>query len=245
MMVKVRVEPLWKLFLRVLADLLLVLGLAGVLAWVWGISDGALYQYSQGVQFESAIEPQPGASLQPSSEPAAVAPEPPRRMELARLIAPALPKPDPLLLGRLEVPSVHLNVLVREGVDEASLRKAAGHLPASALPGDRGNVVLLGHRDTFFRRLRGIAQGDSIRVKTRNGSFDYVVDSIQVVAPEQSLAFQEDPAAKSMTLITCFPFDFVGPAPRRFVVRARMAAPALDHSVHSDVMETSSVEKLQ
>jgi len=245
MIVKVRAEPLWKLFLRVLADLLLVLGAAGVVAWIWGVADGALYQYSQGVQFESAVEPQPGASLQPISEPAAVVPEHPRQGKLARLIAPGLPKSDPLLLGRLEVPSVHLNVLVREGVDEASLRKAAGHLPASALPGDRGNVVLLGHRDTFFRPLRGIAQGDSIRVKTRNGSFDYVVDSIQVVAPEQSLAWPEDPAAKSMTLITCFPFNYVGPAPRRFIVRARMAGSGLDLLVHADTAGTNPLEKQQ
>ena len=77
--------------------------------------------------------------------------------------------------------------MVREGVDAASLRKAAGHLPSSALPGETGNVVVLGHRDTFFRPLRGIAQGDPIRVRTRSGSFQYIVDSIQVVEPEQSL----------------------------------------------------------
>ena len=82
--------------------------------------------------------------------------------------------------------------MVREGVDAASLRKAAGHLPSSPLPGEPAMSCVLGHRDTFFRPLRGIAQGDPIRVKTRSGSFQYVVDSIQVVPPEQSLAFQED-----------------------------------------------------
>ena len=132
--------------------------------------------------------------------------------------------------------------MVREGVDTTSLRKAAGHLPSSALPGQAGNVVVLGHRDTFFRPLRGIAQGDPIRVKTTSGSFQYVVDLIQVVAPEHSLTFQENMPAKSLTLITCFPFDYVGPAPRRFVVRARMlsnlTSSEVDPSVHGNPAES-------
>ena len=139
--------------------------------------------------------------------------------------------------------------MVREGVDEASLRKAAGHLPSSALPGEGGNAVFLGHRDTFFRPLRAIAQGDSIEVRTRSGSFGYVVDSIQIVAPEDSLAFEQDASAKSMTLITCFPFDYVGPAPRRFVVRARMlpktATSEVDAAVQSVSAESPSVERMQ
>jgi sortase A len=84
-------------------------------------------------------------------------------------------------------------------------------LPSSAVPGEIGNVVVLGHRDTFFRPLRRIAQGDTIRVRTSIGSFQYIVDLIQVVAPEHSLTFQNMPA-KSITLITCFPFDYMGPA---------------------------------
>ncbi len=238
MIVRVRAEPLWKISVRVLADLLIVVGVAGLLAWSWGLADGALYQYSQAVQFESVTAPAV------SIEPTASIPAPAPRIAIRHLLAPALPKPDPLLLGRLEIPSVHLTVMVREGADEASLRKAAAHLPASALPGDSGNVVLLGHRDTFFRPLRGIAQGDSIRVKTRNGQFDYVVDSIQVVDPEQSLAFRDAPASKSLTLITCFPFDYVGPAPHRFVVRARMAGSDLDRPLHADRAESNSMEKL-
>ena len=156
-----------------------------------------------------------------------------------------LPKRDPLLLGRIEIPSIQLTVMMREGVDTTSLRKAAGHLPSSALPGKEGNVVVLGHRDTFFRPLRGIAQGDPIRVKTRSGSFQYVVDSIQVVEPEQSLAFQEMMPAKSLTLITCFPFDYVGPAPRRFVVRARMAESEVDPALHRNTAESNSLERMQ
>jgi sortase A len=229
MIVRVRLQPLWKLFVQVTADLLIFLGVAGVLVWIWGISDGVVYQYSQAAHFSREA-----GAVRISENPAI--PE--------RWLAPVISGRDPLLLGRLEIPSIQLTVMVREGVDDASLRKAAGHLPASALPGEPGNVVLLGHRDTFFRPLRGIAQGDRIRVKTPGGSFEYVVDAIQVVAPEQSLALQ-DTSAKSITLITCFPFDYVGPAPRRFVVRASMAGPQLDLSVHGNLVETQSPETMQ
>lgn len=226
MVLRVRLQPPWKVFLGVTADLLILVGVAGVLVWGWGLADGALYQYAQSAHFEAA-----GSNFGIADNPAV--PETSPRLTISTWLAPALSRRDPLLLGRLEIPSIHLDVMVREGVDEASLRKAAGHLPSSAFPGENGNVVLLGHRDTFFRPLRGITQGDPIRVKTPGGSFQYIVDSIQVVAPQHSLAF-ETVLAKSITLITCFPFDYVGPAPRRFVVRARMADSGLVPSVHKD-----------
>ncbi|MBZ5673771.1 MAG: class D sortase [Acidobacteriia bacterium] len=244
MVVRVRLQPLWKLFLGVVADLLIVGGVAGMLVWLWGLSDGAVYQYTQGAQFTREAA---GSDFGIAGNKAVADASP--RSGFSNWIAPVLPKPDPLLLGRLEIPSVQLTVMMREGIDESSLRKAAGHLPSSALPGEAGNVVVLGHRDTFFRPLRGIAQGDPIRVKTRSGSFQYVVDSIQVVPPEQSLSFQEDMPAKSLTLITCFPFDYVGPAPRRFIVRARMLSKVndseLDPPVHAASAETSPLERMQ
>ena len=244
MVVRVRLQPLWKLFLGIVADLLILLGVAGVLVWLWGLSDGAVYQYAQGVRF-SRDAGSGDFRIAGNTAIPEVSPSP----GVSRLIARILPKRDPLLLGRIEIPSVQLTVMLREGVDATSLRKAAGHLSSSALPGQAGNVVVLGHRDTFFRPLRGIAQGDPIRVKTPSGSFQYIVDVIQVVSPEQALVFQQDMPAKSLTLITCFPFDYVGPAPRRFVVRARMlsnptgfeVAPAM----HTNTAETSSLERMQ
>ena len=243
MVVRVRFQPLWEFFLAVVADLLIFVGIAGMLVWLWGLSEGSVYQYTQNAHFSREAA---GGDFGIAGTPAVVEASP--RSGVPAWIAPALPKRDPLLLGRIEIPSVQLTVMVREGVDETSLRKAAGHLPASALPGEAGNVVVLGHRDTFFRPLRGIAQGDPIRVKTRSGSFKYVVDLIRVVAPEQSLSFQEEKPAKSLTLITCFPFDYVGPAPQRFVVRARMPEDVnpsrLEPSVHTTSAESSSLEKL-
>jgi sortase A len=229
MVVRVRLQPPWKLLLGVTADLLILAGVAGVLMWVWVLSDEAVYQYAQSVHFEAA-----GMNFGITGNRAL--PEASPRLGISSWLDPALPGRDPLLMGRLEIPSIHLDVMVRDGVDGASLRKAVGHLPSSVLPGEGGNVVLLGHRDTFFRSLRGIAQGDPIRVSTMSGSFQYIADLIQVVAPEHSLTFQNTPS-KSITLITCFPFDYVGPAPRRFVVRARMADSALAPSVHEKKMQ--------
>ena len=219
MVVRVRRQSLWKLFVRMTADLLILAGVSGVAVWIWGLSDGAFYQYVQGVQFRQESDPVPEVHKN------SAATEGNQHPEIASWIAPALPRRDPLLLGRLEIPNIQLTVMMREGVDDVSLRKAVGHLPSSALPGEIGNMVVLGHRDTFFRPLRGIAQGDAIRVKIRGGTFKYVVESIRVVEPEQSLVYQQDSTAKLLTLITCFPFSYVGPAPRRFVVLARMADP--------------------
>jgi len=148
------------------------------------------------------------------------------------------------LVGRIDIPRLDLSVVVFEGTSDQTLARGVGHLRGSAGLGERGNLVLAGHRDTFFRPLRGITQGDPIRVKTPGGSFQYIVDSIQVVAPQHSLAFETVPA-KSITLITCFPFDYVGPAPRRFVVRARMADSGLVPSVHKDSVESQPVERKQ
>jgi sortase A len=245
MIVRVRSKPLWKIFVGVAADLLILLGTAAVLVWGWGLSDGFLYQYVQGVQF-STDAGSGGAGIAGSPTIPEAGPPP----GVSRWISPALlPRRDPLALGRLEIPSIQLSVIVREGVDVTSLRKAVGHLPSSSLPGEAGNVVVLGHRDTFFRPLRGIAQGDPIRVKTLSGSFQYVVDSIQVVPPEESLSFKEDLSSKSLTLITCFPFDYVGPAPRRFVVRARIAPKStsseLDPPVHAVSADTNPLERSQ
>jgi sortase A len=204
--------------MAMVADLLLLSGIGGVLVWAWGLSEGAFYQYAQGVQFATEVS---DAELGSGGNPAAPQAGPP--LAISTVLAPRLARRDPRLIGRLEIPSIQLSVMMREGVDTASLRKAAGHLPSSALPGDSGNFVLLGHRDTFFRPLRGIAQGDTIRVKSQRQVFTYTVDSIRIESPELSSAVQ-DTVAPVLTLITCFPFDYVGPAPRRFVVQARMTA---------------------
>ncbi|HUR32515.1 MAG TPA: class D sortase [Vicinamibacterales bacterium] len=126
--------------------------------------------------------------------------------------------PDPLI-GRLDVPRLGLSAVVMEGDDEKTLKVAVGHLPDTPLPWQNGNAALAGHRDTFFRPLRRVKVGDEIRLTTPHGTFQYRVTRHMVVEPDDLRVLEHSPAA-SLTLITCYPFNFIGPAPRRFVVHA-------------------------
>jgi sortase A len=122
-------------------------------------------------------------------------------------------------LGRIEISSIDLTAMIMEGIDGRTLRHAVGHIPGTPLPGQRGNVALAGHRDTFFRDLRNIHKDDEITLMTLHGTYSYRVDSTQVVEP-QDVKVLAATADDFLTLVTCYPFYFVGPAPRRFIVRA-------------------------
>jgi len=124
------------------------------------------------------------------------------------------------VLGEIQVPRLGLSAIVVQGDSPASLRRAVGHISKSALPGEWGNVALAGHRDTFFRPLRDIQKGDEIRFKTRERSFEYRVEWIEVVAPTD-IRVLESSTGHDLTLLTCYPIHYVGPAPKRLVVRAR------------------------
>lgn len=130
---------------------------------------------------------------------------------------------DPV--ARLEIPAIGLSAMVAEGVDESVLATAVGHLPGSALPDPGhglagGNVVLAAHRDSFFSRLRDIAVGDEILLADRGSSTTiYRVDDIRVLAPDRIEVMAPTPEPV-VTLITCYPFEFLGPAPLRWIVRA-------------------------
>ena len=129
-------------------------------------------------------------------------------------------------IGRLEIPRIGLSVVVLEGSDSDTLRLGVGRLQNSSLPGEPGNVVLAGHRDTFFRALRTIRQGDQIAVRTEYGTFPYKVDWTRVVNPTDVEVLQPTPQP-SLTLVTCYPFYYVGAAPQRFIVRAVPASAAV------------------
>jgi sortase A len=129
------------------------------------------------------------------------------------------------VIGEMEVPRLSLKIIVVQGDSERILRRAVGHIPETALPGQSGNVVLAGHRDSFFRRLRDIRSGDVITVKTRNAQFQYQVESTAVVPPGDVSVLQPS-GGRTLTLITCFPFYYVGAAPDRFIVRARQVEPS-------------------
>ncbi len=133
------------------------------------------------------------------------------------------PRPAPVLIGRLEIPRLGIRAMVREGVDDETLKVAVGHIPGTARPGETGNIGLAAHRDTFFRGLRSVRKGDLMRLTTLDGSETYRVASATVVDPAQVGVLDGKNGTRSLTLVTCYPFDFIGSAPKRFVVAALAA----------------------
>jgi sortase A len=127
------------------------------------------------------------------------------------------------LVGRLEIPRLQLSAIVLEGSDSRTLSRGVGRIPETADPGQNGNVVLSGHRDTFFRPLRKIRAGDRVTLQTPIGLYRYVVEWTAVVNPSDTASLKATPD-RSLTLVTCYPFRYVGPAPQRFIVRARQMA---------------------
>jgi sortase A len=123
-------------------------------------------------------------------------------------------------VGRIEIPRIGLDEVVLADADDRSLDLGAGHLSRTALPDEPGNFVLAGHRDSHFRKLRDIRPGDAIRVTTPLGTFEYQVEETFKVLPDQ-VGVLEDLGMPMLTLVTCYPFEYVGPAPQRFIVRAR------------------------
>jgi sortase A len=122
-------------------------------------------------------------------------------------------------LAELSIPRVRLSAVVLHGSDPQTLRRGPGHLENTALPGELGNVVILGHRDSFFRPLRNIQHGDDIFLDTSEGRHHYRVVSLRVVG-SRDLSVLEPTDEASLTLITCYPFWVLGAAPDRFIVRA-------------------------
>ena len=133
------------------------------------------------------------------------------------------------LIGRIDVPRLGISAIVREGTSDATLRKAVGRIPETALPGQSGNVGLAGHRDSFFRPLRYVQQDDEISLTTPGGVFRYRVESTKIVNPKDVWVL--DPRDRQMlTLVTCYPFHYIGNAPRRFIVWAS----AIDSPSHTN-----------
>ena len=125
------------------------------------------------------------------------------------------------MLGRLEAPSVKLSTTVLEGSDDATLSRGSGHIEDTPFPGQPGNVGVAGHRDTTFRALRHIHIGDALEFKTADRLYRYRISKTMIVGPDD--VYVLDPTATpALTLVTCYPFEFVGHAPRRFIVRAEL-----------------------
>jgi len=151
------------------------------------------------------------------------------RRQFAGSIAPedsAAPTSRPTVgsaIGIIEIPRISLSSIVVEGDGPRQLELAAGHVPGTAFPGEPGNSAISGHRDTVFRALRLIRKNDVIAVATHRGKFTYRVTSTQIVQPG-AIQVLFPTKSEVLTLVTCYPFYFVGPAPQRFIVRAERVA---------------------
>ena len=125
-------------------------------------------------------------------------------------------------IGKIEIPRIGLSAMIAEGTEWATLRRAIGHIPGTAFPGETGNAAVAAHRDTFFRGLRNVSRGDAIDVTTDRGVFRYVVESTEIVKPNDVDVLRSG-QSQELTLITCYPFFWIGPAPKRFIVHAKVS----------------------
>ena len=164
------------------------------------------YQIVQGREFSRALQAEAIGN--------------PRISEARPLVPDGPQKPKAgATIGSITIPRLGLSSIVVEGAEKRELDLAPGHIPGTSFPGETGNVAIAGHRDTFFRPLRFIRKNDTIAMTTLRGEYAYRVVSTEVVGPDRVQVLY--PAkTETLTLITCYPFNFVGPAPRRFVVKA-------------------------
>lgn len=124
------------------------------------------------------------------------------------------------VIGEMAIPRLDLKTIIVQGDSNKILRRSVGHVPQTPLPGEPGNVALAGHRDGFFRPLKDIQPGDAITIQTPGVEYNYQVESTEIVPPTDVEVLQSTNES-TLTLVTCYPFYYVGPAPKRFIVRAR------------------------
>jgi len=194
-------------FWRWLERLTLVVAAVGLAVWTGTTGAPALWEWWANRSFDRAMateEKSPANSPVPAEPPTNT--PPPKTRDV---------------VGRLSIERLHLNVVVREGADSKTLGLSAGHIPGTALPGRNGNIAIAAHRDTLFRALAKVQNKDVIRLDDPNGTSSYYeVASRKVVKPTDVSVIQPH-GSQELTLVTCFPFDYVGSAPERFIVTAR------------------------
>jgi sortase A len=123
-------------------------------------------------------------------------------------------------MGWIEIPRLGVSAIVAHGVDDRTLRRAVGHIPGTSAPGEGGNVGLAAHRDTFFRALEEVRASDRIQLVMPESVYSYRVEDVAIVRPDTTEVL-EPTSASSLTLVTCYPFEYIGAAPYRYIVRAR------------------------
>ncbi|MBY0158856.1 MULTISPECIES: class D sortase [Cytobacillus] len=124
-------------------------------------------------------------------------------------------------IGELYIPKIKSVLPIIHGTDEDELEKGVGHYAGSVMPGEKDNSVLSGHRDTVFRRLGEVGEGDILEVTTKAGTFEYRVNKVRIVDADDRTVIVPKPRAM-LTVTTCYPFDFIGDAPQRYILVAHL-----------------------
>ena len=148
-------------------------------------------------------------------------------MSAASTAIPASVSSGPAVVGRIEIPALHLSTPLLAGDDSMSLTQGAGHIPGTAFPGGLGTVGIAGHRDTHFRELSHVAKGMDIRLIDHTKTYHYQVTTIEIVTPEQ-VSVLDILSEPGLALVTCYPFSYLGHAPKRFIVHATLVSAAPD-----------------
>ncbi len=222
--------------LRRFRALLLVIGLACLGYYGYTLGNQQIYQVYENwafdqqiaghaVTFADYVRAKTPFGFLAGTKPAAAAPVsvPPPHSE-------AMPTPsEGAVIGKVEIGRLNLTAVVRQGVTAETLSLAVGHVPSTAMPGQPGNFAIAAHRDTLFRALKDIHTGDIVTFQSANGVFTYQVVATKIVKPTDVSVLQpngggliQDPPKNLLTMITCYPFYYVGSAPKRFIVEAKM-----------------------
>jgi len=212
---------------------LLLAGLIAIDVWLWSNAINAIWQAWDGWAFNREAHGQRatvGEFLAEKEEQIAGKVESwlGIRTKQPAVIVPAPIESRPAIgpggmIGRLSIPRLHLSAMVREGAGEKTLSLALGHIPSTALPGQKGNVGVAGHRDRLFRGLKDIRGDDVIEFETLYGRYTYQVESTEIVKPNDVEVLKAGDHSE-LTLVTCYPFYYVGSAPDRFIVKARQVS---------------------
>lgn len=147
-------------------------------------------------------------------------------------------------IALLKIPRFHLSVPVFDGTDEITLNRGLGRIAGTAVPGQAGNLAIAGHRDGFFRSLKDIAPGDVIEIVRQSGTDVYSVATTKIVDPHD-VTVLEPAEETTLTLVTCYPFYFVGDAPLRFIVQSKLARESQEEVTRVSWSEPSQTEKLK
>lgn len=190
-----------------------------------GFASGETWsRWSYQAEQERVLEREPALSV-PAKVADVVEPAKPEKelpvkvVEKVRPAAEKKPRTTSSAFARIEIPRIGVKAIVKEGADEKTLARAVGLVPGTARPGEIGNMVLAGHRDTFFWPLRKIKVNDRIRMVVPPNTYEYRVQSLRVVAPEETSVLLSN-GVEELTLVTCYPFRYIGSAPERFIVSA-------------------------